>query len=90
MWALFVMFINPKFLFFKLEFSYFVFWRYKSYGKIQNFSSLSLKLCLLAKKNHRDMGCEYHYRRINFELKAPKADLRTTQGLKQNQKSEVM
>ena len=41
-----------KFLFFKLEFSNFmVNWRCESYGKIQNFSSISLKLCLLGKKN---------------------------------------
>ena len=40
-----------KFLFFKLEFSDFVAnWRYESYGKIQNFSSISLKLCLLGQK----------------------------------------
>ena len=25
-------------------------WRYETYGKIQNFSSLSLKLCLLGQK----------------------------------------
>ena len=41
-----------KFLFFKLEFSDFVAnWRYESYGKMQNFSSISLKLCLLGQKN---------------------------------------
>ena len=30
--------------------------------KIQNFSSVSLKLCLL----RRDMGCEYHYSDSNL------------------------
>ena len=29
--------------------------------KIQNFSSISVNLCLCGKKNHRGMGCEYHY-----------------------------
>ena len=46
-----------KFLFFKLEFSNFVAnWRYESYGKIQNFSSISLKLCLLDQKNTGTQG----------------------------------
>ena len=31
-----------------------------SYTKIQNYTSVSLKLCLLG-KNNRDMGCEYHF-----------------------------
>ena len=43
---------REKVIFFKLEFSNFVAnWRHKSYGKIQNFSSISLKLCLLGEKN---------------------------------------
>ena len=46
-----------KFLFFKLEFSNFVAnWRYKSYGKIQNFSSLPLKLCLLDQESTGTWG----------------------------------
>ena len=37
-------------------------WRYESYWKIQNFSSISLKLCLLTLgQKNRDMGCEYHF-----------------------------
>ena len=40
-----------KFLFFKLDFSNLgVHWRYVIYDKIQNFNSISLKLCLLDKK----------------------------------------
>ena len=60
MWALFVMFnksmnfikrLNREKIFFNLEFSNFVAnWRYESYGQIQNFSSISLKLCLLGQK----------------------------------------
>ena len=42
---------------FKLEFSNFVAnWPYESYGKIQNFSSISLKLCLLGQKNTGTWG----------------------------------
>ena len=56
-----------KFLFFKLEFSNFMAnWHYESYWKIQNFSSISLKLRLLDQKKHRDMGCEYHYSNSKF------------------------
>ena len=44
-----------KFLFFKLsylEFSNFVAnWWYEIYGQIQNFSAISLKLCLMGQKN---------------------------------------
>ena len=48
---------SRKFLFFKLEFSNFVAsWRFESYGKIQNFSSISLTLCLLDQKNTGTWG----------------------------------
>ena len=43
---------RENFYSFKLDFSNFVAnWPYKGYGKIQNFSSISLKLCLLDQKN---------------------------------------
>ena len=46
-----------KFYSFKLEFSNFMAnWRYKIYGKIQNFSSISLRLCLLDQKNTGTWG----------------------------------
>ena len=52
---------RAKLLFFKPEFSNFMAnWRYKSYGKIQNFSSIS-KIIPARPKKHRYMGCEYHY-----------------------------
>ena len=59
------------YLLFKLEFPNFVAnWRYESYGKMQNFSSVSRKICLLGQKN-RDMGMmwfEYHYSIAVFKL----------------------
>ena len=46
-----------KFLFFKLEFPNFVAnWQCKSYEKIQNVSSISLKLCLLGQKSTGTWG----------------------------------
>ena len=45
------------FLPFNPEFSNFVAnWQYESYEKIQNFSSISLKLCLLGQKNTGTWG----------------------------------
>ena len=45
----------------KLEFSNVVAnWRYESYGQIQNFRSIYLKLCMLGQK-HSVMDCEYRY-----------------------------
>ena len=44
--------LNREIFIFKLEFSNFVAdWWNKSYGKLQNFSSTSLKSCLLGQKN---------------------------------------
>ena len=43
-----------KVLFFKPDFSNLgVNWRYVSHDKIQNFSSINLKLCLLGQKKQR-------------------------------------
>ena len=55
-----------KFLFLKLEFSNFVAncW-YESYGKMQHFSSISLKLCLLGKKNTGTWGVNITVEKIN-------------------------
>ena len=55
--------LKRTFLFFKLEFSNFVAnRRYESYGKIQNFSSISLKLCLLGQKNTATETLTQHIR----------------------------
>ena len=46
-----------NFLFFKLDFSNLgVHWLYVSHDKIQNFNSISLKLCLLDQKNTGTWG----------------------------------
>ena len=59
---IFIRRLNRGNVYFKTRvFKFVVYLRYESCGKIQNFSSISLKLCLLGKKKHRDMGCEYHY-----------------------------
>ena len=35
---------------------------------IINFSSISLKLCLLGQKTQRNMGCEYHYSKTSSDI----------------------
>ena len=49
--------LNRENFIFKLEFSNFMSnWLYESYRKIQNFSSISLKYCLLGQKNTGTWG----------------------------------
>ena len=57
--------LNRKILIFQTS-NFVANWRYESYGKIQNFSSISIKLCLLGQKKHRDTGCEYHYSKTKY------------------------
>ena len=56
-----------KFLFLKLEFSNYVAnGLHRKLWTIQNFSSISLKLCLLHQIKHRDMGVNSN-KRINIK-----------------------